>query len=144
MHRRRSDSERQLHQGRGALCTKSCLRFLFPASCKRATVPEHREAGGEAGPGDRATRGKAGARVSVGSMAVFTEIRESLRYLFADIIGEQDGSMPHLPPGLPEAAVPVASDAIHQLIEYQGTRYARLYVERLARFVGRRGVEEEM
>ena len=77
-------------------------------------------------------------------MAVFTEIRESLRYLFADIIGEQDGSMPHLPPGLPEAAVPVASDAIHLLIEYQGTRYARLYVERLTRFVGRRGVEEAM
>ncbi|MCP4620423.1 MAG: hypothetical protein GY844_28800 [Bradyrhizobium sp.] len=77
-------------------------------------------------------------------MAVFSEIRESLRYLFADIIGEQDGSMPHLPPGLPEAAVPVASDAIHLLIEYQGTRYARLYVERLTRFVGRRGVDEAM
>ena len=50
-------------------------------------------------------------------MAVFSDIRESLRYLFADIIGEQDGSVPHLPPGLPEAAVPVVSDAIHLLIE---------------------------
>jgi Family of unknown function (DUF6537) len=77
-------------------------------------------------------------------MAVFSEIRESLRYLFADIIGEPDDSMPHLPAGLPEAAVPVASDAIHLLIEYQGTGYARLYVERLARFVGRRGVDEAM
>lgn len=77
-------------------------------------------------------------------MAAFSEIRESLRYLFADLIGEQDGSMPHLPAGLPEAAVPVASDAIHLLIEYQGTRYARLYVERLTRFVGRRGVDEAM
>lgn len=77
-------------------------------------------------------------------MAVFSDIRESLRYLFADIIGEQDGSMPHLPAGLPETAVPVASDAIHLLIEYQGTRYARLYVERLTRFVGRRGVNETM
>jgi hypothetical protein len=82
--------------------------------------------------------------VSVGSMAVFSDIRESLRYLFADIIGEQDGSMPHLPPGLPEAVVPVASDAIHLLIEYQGTRYARLYVERLTRFVGKRGVNDAM
>jgi hypothetical protein len=77
-------------------------------------------------------------------MAVFSDIRESLRYLFADIIGEQDGSVPHLPPGLPEAVVPVASDAIHLLIEYQGTRYARLYIERLARFVGKRGVDETM
>jgi hypothetical protein len=75
-------------------------------------------------------------------MAVFSDIRESLRYLFADIIGEQDGSVPHLPPGLPEAAVPVVSDAIHLLIEYQGTRYARLYVERLTRFVGKRGVND--
>src|SRR5689334_18639227 len=77
-------------------------------------------------------------------MAVFSEIRESLRYLFADIIGEQDGSVPHLPQGLPDAAAPVVSDAIHLLIEYQGTRYARLYVERLARFVGRRGVSDAM
>jgi len=77
-------------------------------------------------------------------MAVFSDLRESLRYLFADIIGEQDGSVPHLPAGLPEAAVPVVSDAIHLLIEYQGTRYARLYVERLTRFVGKRGVSEAM
>jgi hypothetical protein len=77
-------------------------------------------------------------------MAVFSDIRESLRYLFADIIGEQDGSMPHLPPGLPEAVVPVASDAIHLLIEYQGTHYAKLYVDRLTRFVGKRGVDDAM
>ena len=77
-------------------------------------------------------------------MAVFSDIRESLRYLFADIIGEQDGSMPHLPSGLPESVVPAANDAIHLLIEYQGTAYAKLYVERLQRFVGRRGVDEAM
>jgi hypothetical protein len=77
-------------------------------------------------------------------MAVFSDIRESLRYLFADIIGEQDGSMPHLPAALPESVVPTASDAIHLLIEYQGTAYAKLYVERLQRFVGRRGVDEAM
>src|SRR5215468_8170523 len=77
-------------------------------------------------------------------MAVFSDIRESLRYLFADIIGEQDGSIPHLPAGLPETVVPIASDAIHLLIEYQGTRYARLYVERLTRFVGKRGVPDAL
>jgi hypothetical protein len=82
--------------------------------------------------------------MSAGSMGAFSEVRESLRYLFADIIGEQDGSMPHLPAGLPEAVVPVASDAIHLLIEYQGTRYAKLYVDRLKRFVGKRGVDDAM
>jgi hypothetical protein len=82
--------------------------------------------------------------MSVGSMAVFSDIRESLRYLFADIIGERDDSEPHLPEGLPESVVAAASDAIHLMIEYQGTAYARLYVERLTRFVGRRGVDEAM
>jgi hypothetical protein len=77
-------------------------------------------------------------------MAAFSEIRESLRYLFADIIGERDGRIPHLPLGLPESVVPAASDAIHLLIEYQGTAYAKLYVERLQRFVGKRGVDEAM
>ena len=77
-------------------------------------------------------------------MTVFSDIRESLRYLFADIIGEQDGSIPHLPVGLPETAVTVASDAIHLLIEYQGTDYAKLYVDRLKRFVGKRGVDDVM
>lgn len=78
------------------------------------------------------------------SMGKFSEVRESLRYLFADIIGEQDDTVPHLPSGLPESVVPVASEAIHLLIEYQGTQYARLYVDRLRRFVGKRGVDEAM
>jgi hypothetical protein len=77
-------------------------------------------------------------------MTVFSDIRESLRYLFADIIGERDGSVPYLPERLPEKAVTVVSDAIHLLIEYQGTDYAKLYVERLRRFVGKRGVDDTM
>lgn len=82
--------------------------------------------------------------MSAVSMGKFSEVRESLRYLFADIIGEQDGSMPLLPTGLPESVVPVASDAIHLLIEYQGTKYAKLYVDRLRRFVGKNGVDDAM
>jgi len=82
--------------------------------------------------------------MSVVGMAVFSDIRESLRYLFADIIGEQDGSVPVLPAGLPQAAVPVAGGAIPLLIEYQGTAYAKLYVERLQRFVSKRGVDDAM
>lgn len=77
-------------------------------------------------------------------MGIFSDVRESLRYLFADVIGEQDGSIPHLPAGLPEAATTVASEAIHRLIEYQGTAYAKLYVDRLKRFVGKRGVDDVM
>jgi hypothetical protein len=69
-------------------------------------------------------------------------ILSSLRYLFADVIGEVDDTPPLLPEGLPEAVVPVASDAIRMLIVYQGTSYAQLYVDRLRRFVGRRGFDD--
>ncbi len=69
-------------------------------------------------------------------------ILSSLRYLFADVIGDDDAPTPFLPEGLPEAVVPAASDAIHMLIEYQGPSYAQLYVDRLKRFVGRRGFDD--
>jgi hypothetical protein len=82
--------------------------------------------------------------MSTGSMGAFSDVRESLLYLFADVIGEQDDSLPFLPDGLPESVAPVASDAIHLLTEYQGTAYARLYVERLRRFIGKRGVDKTM
>ena len=68
----------------------------------------------------------------------------SLRYLFSDIIGEQDDTPPLLPDALPAALAPAVSDAIHLLIDYQGVSYAKLYVDRLKRFVGRRGVDQAM
>jgi hypothetical protein len=71
-------------------------------------------------------------------------ILSSLRYLFADFIGEDDDTPPFLPEGLPEPVTAVASDAIHLLIDYQGTSYAELYVHRLRRFVGKPGVDEAM
>jgi hypothetical protein len=77
-------------------------------------------------------------------MTAFSDFRESFRYLFADIIGERDRSVPNLPERMPEAAVTEVSDAIHLLIEYQGTEYARLYVDRLKRFIGKRGVDDAM
>ncbi|HKS19964.1 MAG TPA: DUF6537 domain-containing protein [Bradyrhizobium sp.] len=82
--------------------------------------------------------------MNAGSVAVFSGVRESLRYLFADFIGEQDDTPPFLPEGLPEAVAVVASDAIHLLVEYQGTAYAKLYVDRLKRFIGKPGVSEGM
>lgn len=69
-------------------------------------------------------------------------ILSSLRYLFADVIGDDEAPVPFLPEGLPEAVVPVASEAIHMLIEYQGPSYAQLYVDRLKRFIGRRGLDD--
>ena len=71
-------------------------------------------------------------------------ILSSLRYLFADIIGDEDDTPPFLPEGLPEPVMAVASDAIHLLIDYQGPSYAQLYVDRLRRFVGKHGVDEAM
>ena len=71
-------------------------------------------------------------------------ILSSLRYLFADFIGEDDDTPPFLPEGLPGPVMAAASDAIHFLIDYQGTSYAELYVHRLRRFVGKQGVDDAM
>jgi hypothetical protein len=65
----------------------------------------------------------------------------SLRYLFADFLDEEDHTPPFLPDGLPEGAAAIVSEGIHVLMDYQGASYARLYVERLNRFVGRQDVD---
>ncbi|WKA29392.1 DUF6537 domain-containing protein [Bradyrhizobium roseum] len=71
-------------------------------------------------------------------------ILSSLRYLFADVIGDDDDTPPFLPEGLPEPVMAAASEAIHRLIDYQGPGYAHLYVTRLRRFIGKQGVDEAM
>jgi hypothetical protein len=68
----------------------------------------------------------------------------SIRYLLADFIGDDDAAPPFLPDGLPDAVVPVVSLGIERLIDYQGPSYAQLYVDRLKRFVGRRGVDDAL
>ena len=68
----------------------------------------------------------------------------SLRYLLSDFIGEGDGTAPFLPVGLPDSVEPEVSEGIHLLMDYQGARYAKLYVERLRRFIGKPGVDEAM
>ncbi|MFL6791140.1 MAG: DUF6537 domain-containing protein [Bradyrhizobium sp.] len=83
--------------------------------------------------------------MSIGSASVADDgLLSSLRYLFADFLGEDDDNTPFLPDGLPEKVAPVVSDAIHLLIEYQSVGYARLYVDRVRRFVGRRGVDDAL
>lgn len=66
----------------------------------------------------------------------------SLRYLFADIIGDEDEGPPVLPDACPDHLGPAVTDAIDLLIAYQSTSYAQLYIDRLKRFVGRRGVDD--
>lgn len=68
----------------------------------------------------------------------------SLRYLFADIIGDEDEGTPVLPEACPDHLGPAVTDAIHLLIAYQSTSYAQLYIDRLERFVGRRGVDDAL
>jgi hypothetical protein len=68
----------------------------------------------------------------------------SLRYLLADFIGEDDDAPPLLPEALPAAAAAVVGEAVDRLIGYQGASYARLYVERVRRFVGRRDVDDAL
>jgi uncharacterized protein DUF6537 len=71
-------------------------------------------------------------------------VLSSLRYLFADILGDDDCARPFLPDGLPAAAVPVVSDGIHLLLDYQGPSYAQLYVDRVRRFIGRHEVNTDL
>jgi hypothetical protein len=71
-------------------------------------------------------------------------VLSSLRYLFADIVGDDDCARPFLPDGLPAAAVPIVSDGIHLLMDYQGPSYAQLYVDRVKRFVRRHDVDSEL
>ena len=71
-------------------------------------------------------------------------VLSSLRYLLADFIGEEDDEPPFLPDGLPESAATLVSEGIHRLMDYQGTGYAKLYVERLRRFIGKPGVDDAM
>jgi hypothetical protein len=71
-------------------------------------------------------------------------VLSSLRYLFADFIGEDGGTPPPLPDNLPEAIAPDVGEYIRRLVEYQGDRYARLYLYRLSRFIDRAGVDAAM
>jgi hypothetical protein len=71
-------------------------------------------------------------------------VLSSLRYLLADFIGEDGGTPPPLPDNLAETIAPDVSEYIRRLVEYQGAKYARLYVYRLRRFIGRAGVDVAM
>jgi hypothetical protein len=71
-------------------------------------------------------------------------VLSSIRYLLADIIGEDDDTLPPLPEDFPDDAKAAVGEGIRLLVDYQGTSYAQLYVDRLKRFVGRAGVDAAM
>jgi hypothetical protein len=80
--------------------------------------------------------------VSVGNGGVDKDgILSSLHYLFADIIGDDDDTLPCVPDNLPEGTEAIVRAGIDRLIEYQSPSYARLYVDRLCRFIGKPGVD---
>ena len=68
-------------------------------------------------------------------------IVSSLRYLLADVIGDDDDTLPLLPDNLPDGAAPIVGEGIHLLVHYQSASYAQLYIDRLKRFIGRPGVD---
>ena len=68
----------------------------------------------------------------------------SLRYLLADLIGDDDDTLPPPPKDLPDGLAAMVDQCIRLLVDYQGTSYAELYVHRLGRFVGRAGIDTAM
>jgi hypothetical protein len=67
-----------------------------------------------------------------------------VRRTVADLMGDDDDSPLCVPEGLPDAVRPIAVEAMNMLVEYQGTAYAQLYLDRLKRFVGRRTLDETL
>ena len=84
---------------------------------------------------------RAEARLKAGRSNVASFL-SSLRYLLADLIGEDDAAAAIPARRAARGVAPVVSEGIHLLIDYQGTSYAQLYVDRLRRFVGRADVDD--
>src|SRR2546430_12122471 len=59
-----------------------------------------------------------------------------------DALPIYDDSPLCVPDGLSDTVRPIAVEAMNMLVDYQGTGYAQLYLDRLKRFVGRRRSEE--
>jgi hypothetical protein len=67
-----------------------------------------------------------------------------IRATLAELAGPDHVAQAVLPPGIPDAVQPAARDGMALLVNYQGQKYAQLYCDRLRRFVGRRGVDDEL
>jgi hypothetical protein len=67
-----------------------------------------------------------------------------IRLLIAYLLGDDDRRVPKVPDGLPLDVAPVVDGNVRLLTEYQDAEYARLYMDRLGRFMSRRGVDSRM
>src|ERR1700726_4824795 len=105
MRRGRRRPQRQLQQGRGTLRAESGFRLLLPAPRQRPVVREYRKTGAAAG-----AAGGAEARLTELEKPDVAGVLSSLRYLLADVIGDDDGAQPVPPDGLPDSAVADVSD----------------------------------
>jgi hypothetical protein len=71
-------------------------------------------------------------------------ITNVIRSTIREIAGINDVAAVEYPPGLPAVVRPIAQDAVELLIDYQSEAYAQLYCDRLRRFVGKRGVDDDL
>jgi len=67
-----------------------------------------------------------------------------IRLLLAYGLGDDDRRVPQVPDGFPLDVGLLVAENVRLLTEYQDADYARLYLSRLGRFVGRRGIDERM
>lgn len=65
-----------------------------------------------------------------------------IRLLMAWLLGDDDRRVPQVPGGLPLGVALIVSKNVRLLTDYQDADYARLYLDRLGRFVGRKGIDE--
>ena len=68
------------------------------------------------------------------------QLSESIRELLIDFTGASPNRPVKLPDGLPDVVYAIAMNAVPALTEYQDAAYARLFLDRLKRFIGRRDV----
>lgn len=65
----------------------------------------------------------------------------SIRTFLGEWVGHAAAGPPTLPAGLPDAVKAIVADAVPALAIYQDEAYARLYLDRLKRFIGRRDLD---
>jgi hypothetical protein len=69
---------------------------------------------------------------------------DAIRDTLTELAGKDSAEPPALPARLPAAVRPAAQEGVADLIVYQGPSYAQLYLDRLRRFVGRKGVDDAL
>lgn len=79
-----------------------------------------------------------------GASAFIAKLPGPVRLVLADLMGYDDAEPPDVPAGLAAPVRDAVAAGIVALIAYQGPGYAQLYVRRVSRFIGRRGVDDSL